>query len=95
MKQQRHKNLSQLLQYKIQEPQRPIIGIGAAAKANTWINYHGINHLLMDYVTDSSPQKQNKYTPLSRIPIVGDEIFAQYESPRALVLSWNISNILS
>jgi SAM-dependent methyltransferase len=94
MKQQRHKNLSQLLQYKIQEPQRPIIGIGAAAKANTWLNYHGINHLLMDYVTDSSPQKQNKYTPLSRIPIVDDEIFAQYESPRALVLSWNISNKL-
>jgi hypothetical protein len=41
-------------------------------------------------VTDSSAFKQGKYTPLSRIPIAGDEIFAQYEQPYALILSWNI-----
>lgn len=94
MQQQRHKTLDQLLQIKIQHPDRPIIGVGAAAKANTWLNYHGINQLIMDYVTDASPQKQGKYTPLSRIPIVGDDIFACYDQPLALVLSWNISSRL-
>ena len=94
MEHNRHRFLDRLLQLKLANPDRPIIGVGAAAKANTWLNYHGVNHLLLDWVTDASPQKQGKYTPLSRIPIVGDEVFAQYSRPYALILSWNISQQL-
>jgi SAM-dependent methyltransferase len=94
MQHQRHQFLDRLLQIKLAEPDRAIIGVGAAAKANTWLNYHGVNHLILDWVTDASPQKQGKYTPLSRIPIVGDDIFAQYQRPIALILSWNISQQL-
>jgi hypothetical protein len=66
------------------------IGVGAAAKANTWLTWHGLNSTHLKYVTDASVFKQGKYTPLSRIPIASDEIFAQYEQPYALILSWNI-----
>ena len=38
--------------------------------------------------------KQGKYTPLTRIPIVGDEIFSEYDKVYALILSWNISDII-
>ncbi|SVE06500.1 uncharacterized protein METZ01_LOCUS459354, partial [marine metagenome] len=38
--------------------------------------------------------KQGKYTPLTRIPIVGDEIFRKYNKVYALILSWNISDII-
>ena len=71
-----------------------VIGVGAAAKANTWLNYYGLNKTVINCVTDSSPYKQGKYTPLTRIPICGDEEFANHASPYALVLSWNIGETL-
>ena len=75
-----------------QEPGAVIIGVGAAAKANTWMNWHRLDHTALYCVTDSSPHKQGKYTPLSRIPVRGDEEFAKHKNPYALILSWNISD---
>jgi SAM-dependent methyltransferase len=77
-----------------QSPNAVIIGVGAAAKANTWLTWHGLDHSVLHCVTDSSPHKQGKYTPLSRIPILGDEEFAKHSEPIALILSWNINNSL-
>lgn len=91
---QRNATLQTLLTMRQQCPERPIIGVGAAAKANTFLNFHNINTQILSYITDSSPQKQGKYTPLSRIPIVSDEIFTQWPQPYALILSWNISDVL-
>lgn len=76
------------------EPDAIIIGVGAAAKANTWLNWHGLTGMHLKCITDSSEFKQGKYTPLSRIPIFGDEVFADYQNPYALILSWNISEPL-
>ena len=73
---------------------QPIIGVGAAAKANTFLNFYNIDSTILDYVTDASEHKKGKYTPLTRIPIVGDEVFEKYNKVYALVLSWNISDIL-
>ena len=67
-----------------------IIGVGAAAKANTWLRWHGLDHTVIDCITDSSTFKQGKYTPLTRIPIRADEEFARHDAPYALILSWNI-----
>ena len=72
------------------EPAAVFIGVGAAAKANTWLTWHGLNRTHLKCVTDASAFKQGKYTPLTRIPIVDDSVFAQYEHPYAVILSWNI-----
>jgi SAM-dependent methyltransferase len=72
------------------DPEAVIIGVGAAAKANTWLRWHGLDHSVIHCITDASPHKQGKFTPLTRIPIRGDEEFSRHESPYALVLSWNI-----
>jgi SAM-dependent methyltransferase len=88
--QQRDAWLHNFYQLRMAEPDAVFIGVGAAAKANTWLTWHGLNKTHLQYITDSSQFKQGKYTPLSRIPIVGDEIFAQYDQPFALILSWNI-----
>lgn len=80
--------------YELKSSGATIIGVGAAAKANTFLNYYNIDNSLLEYITDSSEHKQNKYTPLTRIPIVGDEIFANYDEVYALILSWNISDNL-
>jgi SAM-dependent methyltransferase len=89
---QRNKFLGKL--YEIKSVGKPIIAVGAAAKGNTFLNFYNLDNTLIDYVTDSSPHKQGKYTPLTRIPICGDEIFADYDEVYALILSWNISNKL-
>ena len=73
-----------------QDPESVIIGVGAAAKANTWLRWHGLDHTVIRCITDASPFKQGKYTPLTRIPIVSDDVFGEYDKPYALILSWNI-----
>ena len=91
MIQQRDTWLKNFYSLREQSPDAVIIGVGAAAKANTWLNWHGLNSSTLHYITDSSEHKQGKYTPLSRIPITGDEEFARHAEPIALILSWNIS----
>lgn len=71
-----------------------IIGIGAPAKGNTLLNFYNLDSSILDYVTDSSEYKQGKYTPLTRVPIVGDEILKEYGVVYALVLSWNLPETL-
>jgi SAM-dependent methyltransferase len=75
-------------------PEIPIIGVGAAAKANTLLNFYGLDSSLLFAVTDSSPFKQGKYTPLTRIPIVSDDVFREFSEVTALILSWNLSDKL-
>jgi SAM-dependent methyltransferase len=94
LKKRRNKWLQEFYDLLVREPDAVIIGVGAAAKANTWLNWHGLTGMHLKCVTDSSEFKQGKYTPLSRIPIYGDEMFSGYKNPYALILSWNISEPL-
>jgi len=77
-----------------EDPEAVVIGVGAAAKANTWLNFYGLNRTVIKCITDASEFKQGKYTPLSRIPIMSDNEFAEYNNPYALILSWNIADPL-
>jgi SAM-dependent methyltransferase len=88
--QQRDAWLSKFYQLRLNEPDAVFIGVGAAAKANTWLTWHGLNKTHLHCITDSSTHKQGKYTALSRIPILDDAEFAQHAGPYALILSWNI-----
>lgn len=90
LKNDRNEWLAAFYKLRTEEPDAVIIGVGAAAKANTWLNWHGLNSSMLDCITDASEHKQGKYTPLSRIPIRGDDEFALHKEPYALVLSWNI-----
>ena len=76
---------------KLKQEGHSIVAVGAAAKANTFLNFYKLDNSFIDYVTDASPHKKGKYTPATRIPIVGDEIFSKYGSVYALILSWNIA----
>ena len=88
--QQRDAWLYNFYQIRLADPEAVFIGVGAAAKANTWLTWHGLNKTHLHCITDASSHKQGKYTPLSRIPIADDAVFAQYARPYALILSWNI-----
>jgi hypothetical protein len=54
-----------------------------------------LDNSMIDYITDISPYKIKKYTPLSRIPIVHDNILKKIKNKiYVVILSWNISDIL-
>jgi len=72
----------------------PIIGVGAAAKGNTFLNFYNLDSTVIDCVTDSSKYKQGKFTPGTRIPIRGDDVFKAYDQVAALILSWNLTGTL-
>lgn len=78
----------------IKRRKKSIVAVGAAAKGNTLLNFYRLDKKSIDFVTDASPHKCGKYTPLTRIPICGDDIFAKYKEVYALILSWNISDAL-
>ena len=48
---------------------KKIIGYGATAKSTTILNYCNINDQTIDYFLDTTKDKQNKYTPGTKIKI--------------------------
>jgi SAM-dependent methyltransferase len=70
-----------------------IIGIGAATKGNTFMNYCRLDSDILSYVTDSSPLKIGKFTPGSHIPIISDADI-ENDVTHALILPWNIASYL-
>lgn len=80
--------------YQLKQKGKHIVAVGAAAKGNTFLNFYGLNKTTIDYVTDSSPHKIGKYTPATRIPILGDDIIAKYPEVYAILLSWNLKDQL-
>ena len=47
-----------------------ILGYGATAKSCTVLNFCKINNKQIEYFIDTTPEKQNKYTPGTHIPII-------------------------
>jgi hypothetical protein len=58
--------------WKIKSEGGKIVGIGAATKGNTLLNYCRIDADLISFITDASPLKIGKLAPGSRIPIASD-----------------------
>jgi SAM-dependent methyltransferase len=70
-----------------------IIGIGAATKGNTFLNYCRLDSDTIAYIADASPLKIGKLTPGSHIPIVADRDI-DASATHALILPWNIAPML-
>lgn len=80
--------------YRLRRAGESLICVGAPAKGNTFLNFYNLDASVVDYVTDSSPTKQGKLTPRTRIPIVSDEIVRKYDRVHAILLSWNLAEPL-
>ncbi len=79
--------------YEIKAAGGVIVGIGAATKGNTLLNYCGIDSGLLECVTDSSALKIGKITPGSHLPIIHDADIP-INATHALILPWNIGAFL-
>lgn len=71
---------------------KKIIGYGAAAKGNTYLNYAGIKKDLISCVCDAAPSKQGKYLPGSHLPIVNLDIIRQETPDYIFIFPWNIKS---
>jgi SAM-dependent methyltransferase len=69
---------------------KKIIGYGAAAKGNTLLNYAGVRKDLILFVVDKNPEKQGKYLPGSRIPIVDESHIRSFKPDYIIIFPWNI-----
>lgn len=90
----RSKHRLMSLLYDLKAKGAGIAGIGASAKGNTIINYCGIRPDVLDYITDGSELKLGKLAPGSLIPVVPDQELLERQPEYALVLTWNLKDIV-
>ena len=88
----RNKLVNRVIKLKMQG--NKIIFIGAAAKSNTFINYHMFDYKLVDYITDTSKSKIGKLTPMSRIEIKHDNSLKYEKKAYVMILIWNMQKII-
>ena len=68
-----------------------IAGYGAAAKANTMLNYCNIGTDIIEYIADKSRHKQGLFTPGMRIPVVRPEKIFDDMPDYVVILAWNFA----
>ena len=67
-----------------------IAGFGASGRANTMIQYCGINHSHLDYMIDDAPAKAGFFTPGSHFEIHPSSILNQPNPPDyLLIFAWS------
>lgn len=86
-------NLNNLLN-KLKKEGKKIAGYGAPAKGNTLLNYFNIDGNILDYITDTTPSKQDTYTPGTHIKVVSPEMLKSDQPDYALLLSWNYAGAI-
>ena len=72
----------------LKEKQRRIIGYGATSKSTTILNYCDVGPELIDFIIDTTPTKQNMFTPGKHIPILPYENFLPHPDI-AVLFAWN------
>ncbi len=68
---------------------RRVVGYGATSKSTTILNYCGIGPDLIEFISDTTPIKQGKYTPGMHIPVKPYDAFAENYPDTALLFAWN------
>lgn len=80
--------LMSLLQRIKQEGKR-VVGYAATSKSTTVTNYCGITDDLLQYISDTTPLKQGKYSPGMHIPVCAYDEFQKAYPDYALLFGWN------
>jgi methylation protein EvaC len=66
-----------------------VAGYGATSKSTTILNYCGIGPGLIEYISDTTPIKQGKFTPGMHIPVVPYQAFKDNPPDYAVLFAWN------
>lgn len=85
---QSKRDLMTLLQ-DLKKQGKRVAAYGATSKSTTVTNYCGITPDLVEYISDTTPIKQGKFSPGAHIPVVPYETFAKNYPEYALLFAWN------
>ena len=85
------KDLINLL-LEIKSKGKKIAGYAATSKSTTILNFCGIDSKLIDYICDTTPIKQGKFSPGMHIPIVDRSFFDKNKPEYAFLFAWNHAN---
>ena len=77
---------------KLKKKNKTIIGYGATAKSTTILNYCNINNKTIDFFLDTTTDKQNKYTPGTKIPILKYSGIDRSKIDYIFLGAWNFKN---
>lgn len=66
-----------------------VAAYGATSKSTTITNYCGITPDLVEFISDTTPIKQGKFSPGAHIPVRPYDEFAQNYPDYALLFAWN------
>lgn len=78
-----------LLQQVKDEQGAPVIAYGATSKSTTVLNYCNIGPDLIEFISDTTPLKQNKFSPGMHIPIRPPEEIEKKQPSHLLLFAWN------
>jgi methylation protein EvaC len=81
-------NLLQQLQT-LKQKGRRVVGYAATSKSTTVTNYCGITPDLVEFISDTTPIKQGKYSPGVHLPVRPYEDFKANYPEVALLFGWN------
>ena len=73
----------------LKKGKKKIISYGATYKSTTVFNYCNIGKNYLDYVTDTTPNKQGRYTPGKHVPIISPKHGFNDSVDYAFLGAWN------
>lgn len=82
------KNLIHMLS-ELKEKNKRVVGYAATSKSTTVLNYCDIGPDLVEYISDTTPIKQGKFSPGMHIPVVPYERFKRDDPDYAILFAWN------
>jgi methylation protein EvaC len=66
-----------------------IVGYGASGRANTILQYCGLDHRHLDFMIDDAPAKQGYFTPGSHLEIFPGSVLSRRDAPDyLLIFAW-------
>jgi methylation protein EvaC len=75
----------------LQKKGKRVVGYAATSKSTTVTNYCGITPDLIEFISDTTPVKQGKFSPGAHIPVRPYQDFAENYPDYALLFAWNHS----
>ena len=76
----------------LKQKKNKIAAVGAPAKGMTLLNFCNIDNNLLEFVTEVSTLKKNRYCPGTDLKIVDDEELINQNIDYALILPWNFKD---
>jgi methylation protein EvaC len=74
---------------KLKKDGKKVVAYGATSKSTTVTNYFGISPDLVECIFDTTPIKQNKYSPGAHIPVLPYDQFRDSNPDYVLLFAWN------